>query len=133
MENKEKTNYFRLKKYNCAQAVAFSLLPFINEKVDEITLFKMTEALGGGGCGSHKGTCGALSGAQLIIGLAQSNGNLENPDSSDKTYAFGQKVNEEFNRIMKSYICEDIKKEGNCEKAIELAINLTKEALQNKN
>ncbi|MFA7108311.1 MAG: C-GCAxxG-C-C family protein [Sphaerochaetaceae bacterium] len=132
MENKEKTNYFRLKKYNCAQAVAFSLLPFINEKVDEITLFKMTEALGGGGCGTQKGTCGALSGAQLIIGLAESNGNLENPDSSDKTYKFGQKVNEEFNRIMKSYICEDIKKDDNCEKAIETAINLTKKALQNK-
>ncbi|MFA7108632.1 MAG: C-GCAxxG-C-C family protein [Sphaerochaetaceae bacterium] len=130
MENK---NYYRLKKYNCAQAVAFSLLPFINEKVDETTLFKMTEALGGGGCGTKKGTCGALSGAQLIIGLATSDGNLENPNSKDATYKAGKKVSEDFNRIMKSYICEDIKKEDNCEKAIELAINLTKEALQNKN
>ena len=58
-------------KYNCAQAVACTLAPLIG--ADEELCFRAAEGLGGG-MGGLTETCGAVSGAAMAIGLANSNG-----------------------------------------------------------
>ena len=59
-------------KYNCAQAVACTLAPLIG--ADEELCFRAAEGLGGG-MGGLTETCGAVSGAAMAIGLANSNVN----------------------------------------------------------
>jgi len=124
------TSNIKYSDYNCAQKVAFALYPFVKDKIDKETLFKVTEGLGGGGCGTHQGTCGALSGAQVIIGLAISSANLENPNSKSKTYDFGFEISNSFQKELGSYICGPIKKANYCDKAIEVAISLATQKLK---
>ena len=61
--------------YNCAQAVACSYCDIVG--MDEETMYKVTEALGAG-MGGMEGTCGAISGACIVLGLKNSSGNSEN-------------------------------------------------------
>jgi C_GCAxxG_C_C family probable redox protein len=65
---------FREKGHNCAQAVACSFADVVG--IDEKNLFIMSEAFGGG-MGGHKATCGAVSGAVLIISLLTCGGSVE--------------------------------------------------------
>ena len=53
-------------RYNCAQSVACTFCGLTS--LDETTVHRLTGAFGGGmGCG--EGTCGALVGAGVILGL----------------------------------------------------------------
>ena len=63
----EKTIERHNKGYNCAQAVACTYCDLVG--MDEETMFKATEALGLG-MGGMEGTCGALVGAGVVLGLA---------------------------------------------------------------
>lgn len=54
-------------KYNCAQAVACSFCEY--SSLNEETIWQSTLGLGAG-MGNMEGTCGALTGAGVIIGLA---------------------------------------------------------------
>ena len=67
----EKAMELHKKGYNCAQAVACSFCDVV--QMDEDTLFRVTEAFGGG-MGGMKGTCGAISGACAVAGLLRSEG-----------------------------------------------------------
>ena len=69
------------RNFNCAQCVACTLAPFVG--ADEDFVFRATEALGGG-MGGFTETCGAISGGEVIIGLACSNGS-DNPTSKQDT------------------------------------------------
>lgn len=55
--------------FNCAQAIACTYADLVG--ADEKTMFAATEGLGLG-MGGMQGTCGALSGACVICGLANS-------------------------------------------------------------
>lgn len=54
------------KNYNCAQAVATAYADLMG--VDEQTALNMTAAFGVG-MGNMEGTCGALTGAGVVIGM----------------------------------------------------------------
>lgn len=54
-------------KYNCAQAVACSFCEY--SSLNEEIIWQSTLGLGAG-MGNMEGTCGALTGAGVIIGLA---------------------------------------------------------------
>ena len=71
------------RNYNCAQCVACTLAPFVG--ADEDLVFRATEALGGG-MGGFTETCGAISGGEVIIGLACST-HTYGPANSSKTSA----------------------------------------------
>ena len=64
--------------FNCAQAIACTYADLVG--ADEKTMFAATEGLGLG-MGGMQGTCGALSGACVICGLANSCADLEAPTS----------------------------------------------------
>ena len=74
-------------KYNCAQAVACTLAPLIG--ADEELCFRAAEGLGGG-MGGLTETCGAVSGAAMAIGLANSNGQ-DDRTSKQATYRIVRK------------------------------------------
>ncbi len=56
---------------NCCQAVVLAFSDIAGQ--DELTLRKMAAAFGGG-MGTGEATCGALCGAQMVLGLVRSDG-----------------------------------------------------------
>lgn len=106
MNRKEQATKNHEKGYNCAQAVACAFADVV--EVDEKLLFKMTEGMGLG-MGCMKGTCGAVNGAVTILGLHNSTGNLDSPDSKADTYRLSKELIETFHEKNKSIICKELK------------------------
>lgn len=102
----EQTIEKRQKGYNCAQAVACTYCDLVG--IDERTMFKMTEGLGAG-MGNMEGTCGAVSGACVLAGMAKSTGNLENPDSKGVTGKVSREIMEQFKNRNTTVTCKDLK------------------------
>ena len=83
MNKKELAYHLHNSKYNCAQAVLLAFADEIGE--DKEVMFRISEGFGfGAGCG--EGICGALSGAIMLAGLKNSDGNLEAPGTKASTY-----------------------------------------------
>lgn len=95
--------------YNCAQAVACTYADLVG--IDEETMFRMTEALGAG-MGNMEGTCGAVSGACVLAGMAASTGNLENPNSKAISYKFSKAILGDFAKRNMSVTCKVLKGVG---------------------
>ena len=92
-------------KYNCAQAVACTLAPLIG--ADEELCFRAAEGLGGG-MGGLTETCGAVSGAAMAIGLANSNGQ-DDRTSKQATYRIVRKLVNDFREQNGSTLCPELK------------------------
>ena len=75
------------------------------------TMFRTAEGLGLG-MGGMEGTCGALSGACMIAGLATSDGNIEAPHTKAKTYGVSRELVNRFNEAVGSTRCGTIKGQG---------------------
>ena len=98
MNKKELADHLHNSKYNCAQAV---LLAFADE-------IRISEGFGfGAGCG--EGICGALSGAIMLAGLKNSDGNLEAPGTKASTYKIAKEMKEKFVAKTGGLICKDLK------------------------
>lgn len=69
--NRKKTGY------NCAQAIACTYCDLVN--IDEETMKNITQAFGTG-MGTLEGTCGALSGVAIILGMMNKNPGLTMQD-----------------------------------------------------
>lgn len=95
--------------YNCAQAVACTYSDLVG--IDEETMFRMTEALGAG-MGNMEGTCGAVSGACVLAGMAASTGNLENPNSKGASYKLSKEILKRFAGRNQSVTCKVLKGAG---------------------
>lgn len=106
MTKKEKAIELHNKKYNCAQAVACTFSGEI--EISERLLFKSTEAFGRG-MGDMQETCGALSGAILLAGLKNSDGNTADPGSKAATYKISKAMTESFKDKTGSTICKELK------------------------
>lgn len=94
------------KGYNCAQAVACTYCDMVG--VDEVTMFKMTEALGLG-MGNMEGTCGAVSGACILAGMKQSSGNIDRPDSKGQSYQLAKQILKQFEERNQAVTCKELK------------------------
>ncbi len=105
----EQAMEYHKRGFNCCQAVACTYCD--KAGVDEETMFRMTEGFGLG-MGGMKGTCGAVSGAILLAGLANSSGNTEKPDSKGATYKLSKELVKEFLEKNQSVVCEEIKGVG---------------------
>ena len=88
MNRAQKAAEYHQKGYNCAQAIVCAFCDKVG--LDEKTAFKVSEGLGLGVSDTY-GTCGAVTGMALVMGMANSCGNLEAPTSKAATY---QKVRE---------------------------------------
>ncbi len=92
--------------YNCAQAVACTYCDLA--RIDEKTMFKLTEGFGAG-FGSTEGTCGAISGAVVLAGMKNSSAMLEKPDSKGSTYKISREVMDKFKLEAGATICRELK------------------------
>ncbi len=132
MTKKELANNLHDMKYNCAQAVACA---FAEEAgVDKATLFKACEGFGLG-MGGMAGTCGAISGAVMLAGFKNSDGNIENPGTKASTYQLSKEIVAKFEEKNKATCCRQLKGIDtkvvlrSCPGCIEDAVEIVQEVL----
>ena len=118
---------YHKKGYNCAQAVACA---FAEETgMDPQEIFKSMEAFGFGM--GTMGTCGAISGMVSIVGMKESDGNLEKPATKKNSYRVSKELIRRFNEKNGSVICRELKGVDtkkvlrSCNGCIEDAVELT--------
>ena len=125
---------YHAKGYNCAQSVACAFCDRLGK--DEKTVFEMTEAFGFGM--GTMGTCGAVSAMAAVVGMVESDGNLEAPKTKKKSYGAMKELTNKFIEKNESIICKDIKgvETGkvlrSCNGCIEDAVVLLEEYLASK-
>ena len=95
--------------YNCAQAVACAYADLVG--VSEREAFRSTEGFGLG-MGGMDGTCGAITGACYLVGLATSDGNLARPASKKDSYALSREIVRRFRERNGSVTCHELKGVG---------------------
>ena len=93
-------------KFNCAQAVACSFAEEVG--VPEEVLFKAAEGFGLG-MGGMKGICGALSGAVMLAGFKNSDGNINAPATKAETYKLSKEMVSRFTEKCGSTVCKELK------------------------
>lgn len=106
MDKKELAIALHDKKYNCCQAVACAFCEEIG--MDEATLFRIGEGFGLG-MGCMEGTCGALSGAIMLAGLKNSDGNIDAPATKAETYKLSKELLQKFAEKTGSTVCKELK------------------------
>ena len=133
MTKKELANKLHDQKYNCAQAVACAFAEEVG--VDIQTLFKACEGFGLG-MGGMNGTCGAISGAVMLAGFINSDGNTTSPTTKASTYQLSKAILERFEAQNKATRCRDLKgiETGvvlrSCPGCIEDAVEIVQEVLK---
>lgn len=106
MTKKELAIAYHDQKYNCAQAVAMA---FAEEAgIEKEILFKVCEGCGLG-MGGMEGTCGAVTGAVILAGLKNSDGNLDDPGTKAATYRLSREIVKQFQEKNGSSICRELK------------------------
>lgn len=93
--------------FNCSQAVLSTYCE--NLGLDKTTALKLSCAFGGG-MGRIGETCGAVTGALMLIGLKYGKCNADDNESKDKTYQLVQKFANSFRAEFGSVRCKDILK-----------------------
>lgn len=119
--------------YNCAQAVACTYADLFG--MDEQTAFRATEGFGLG-MGGMEGTCGALTGACFLAGLANSDGDLGQPGTKGSTYKISREILDRFHEMNGSTTCRELKGIGSehgplraCPGCVEDACRIVEETL----
>lgn len=132
MTNQERAARLHGNGYNCCQAV---LLTFCDELgVDPVTAFKIGEGFGLG-MGGMENTCGALSGAIMLAGLKNSDGDLDHPKTKAGTYRISRELTEAFKEKTGALVCRDLKGIDtgevlcSCPKCIDSAVQIVEEIL----
>ena len=119
--------------YNCAQAVACVFADVLG--VDETLLYKAAEGFGGG-MGTGKGVCGAVSGAAIVAGMLNSDGNVEQAGATKAgTTRMSGQVQREFVKQAGALICSEIKgseKPTSCPDCIRIAVRETEKMINKK-
>ena len=88
-------------KFNCAQTVFSLFVPELG--IDEKTALKIASGFGGGmNCAE---TCGAVTGAYMVIGMKHGHA-TSNPDEKARTKMLVKQFNEKFKQAHGSLICK---------------------------
>lgn len=93
------------KGYNCAQSVACAFCRQLGR--DEKEVFELMEAFGLGM--GTMGTCGVVSAMAAVVGMKESDGNLDAPGTKKVCYKKMKELTEKFIEMNKSTICREIK------------------------
>ena len=133
MTREERADALHREGYNCAQAVA---CVFADETgLDASTLYKVSEGFGAG-MGTARGVCGAVSGAAIVAGLINSDGDTENPGQTKlRTTKAAGAIQRKFAEEAGALVCREIKTGNNggpftsCTDCIKIAVRLTEDVL----
>jgi C_GCAxxG_C_C family probable redox protein len=91
--------------WSCSQAICCAFAKDFG--IDEKTALRLSCGLGGGM--SHTGnTCGAVSGALMVIGMKYGRTELDDLASKEKTYELAQQFIHEFRRRNHSVNCTEL-------------------------
>lgn len=122
------------KGYNCCQAVALAFSDCFD--VDREALYKLCEGFGFG-MGNSDGVCGALSGAVMLAGLKNSDGNTDGGKTKRETYKISAAMYEAFAQKAGSVICRTLKGKDNqdiplysCNECITTAVEIAQKILE---
>ncbi len=96
----------RQKGYTCSQAVICAYSDLFG--MDEKQTFMISEGFGGG-MGGLQLTCGAVTALFMLIGLKNSTGNLNSPDSKTATYKLVKEAAQTFEQKNGSINCAELK------------------------
>ncbi|HSO86913.1 MAG TPA: C-GCAxxG-C-C family protein [Draconibacterium sp.] len=103
MKSKSELVDGQFSKFNCAQTVFSLFAPELG--IDEKTALKIASGFGSGmNCAE---TCGAVTGAYMVIGLKHGHA-TSNPDHKAKTKMLIRQFNEKFKQTHGSLICKQL-------------------------
>ncbi|MEE4197281.1 MAG: C-GCAxxG-C-C family protein [Bacteroidales bacterium] len=113
MKRSEKALKFYAGGYNCAQSVIVAFADIL--KLPEETALRLAAGFGGG-MGRMQQTCGAITGAFMVIGYLK--GNYQQGEESDQSREITNQLIQDFSRIF-------IQKHGstNCKSLIGIDLN----------
>lgn len=123
MKKSEKALKYYAEGYNCAQSVVVAFTDVLN--LSEETTLKLAAGFGGG-MGRLQQTCGAITGAFMVIGYLK--GNYQQDGESEQSRKITNRLIQDFSRIFtqkhgsincKSLINFDINSEEGLKKAKE--------------
>ncbi len=90
---------------NCCQSITTAFDPDYN--LDSQKALKIGAAFGGG-MSRLGNTCGAVSGALMIIGMAFRNDDPEDSDNKEQVYVISQRFLNQFMEIHGTVMCRDL-------------------------
>ncbi len=105
MDRKEMAVNLHKSGFNCAQSVACSFCHVMGYEPE--TVFKLSEGFGAG-MGTFN-TCGAVSAMAMVIGMKESDGNLDAPKTKKNCYQLMKQATDMFLEKNKSIVCSEIK------------------------
>jgi C_GCAxxG_C_C family probable redox protein len=93
------------KGFNCSQAIFSTYAPRFG--LDEEMALKIATSFGGG-MGRMANSCGAVTGAFMVLGLAYGRSSIEDTVAKDKTYDLVVKFAEQFKKQHGTMLCRDL-------------------------
>jgi C_GCAxxG_C_C family probable redox protein len=105
MTNSEKAVSLFRNGYNCAQSVLAAFAPQFG--ISEADAFKIACPFGAG-MGRMQETCGAVTGAFMVIGLKHGKYLAEDKVSKEITYEKVREFSKKFNELNNSLKCRDL-------------------------
>ncbi len=105
MDRSEKALSLFDNKYNCSQSVLTAFSEDLDMTEDE--LLRVACAFGGG-IGRQQLTCGALTGASMVLGLKFGKGLNDSEDKKQETYSRVVGLFEEFARLNGTSNCREL-------------------------
>ncbi len=105
MSKPEEALYCFNETFNCSQAVFAAYAPEMG--LDRETALKVAGAFGGG-MGRMGETCGAVTGAFMLIGLKYGQTNTGDEAAKDRTYQFVREFVERFKKRNRSIMCREL-------------------------
>lgn len=91
--------------YSCSQAVVAAFAPALGVNAD---VALKTAAGFGGGMGRLGQTCGAVTGACMVIGMRFGSADPLNSDAKECTYVTMKEFSRQFKARNKSLVCRDL-------------------------
>jgi len=105
MNRSEKARDLFLSGYNCAQSVVLS---FADDLKFSKELAQKMAAGFGGGMGKQQETCGAVTGAIMVLGLLKGEEVNNNDELKSAAYAGVKELIRDFVAIYKTTLCRDL-------------------------
>jgi C_GCAxxG_C_C family probable redox protein len=104
-KSEEALNTFTTGGFNCAQSVFSTFCEQLG--LDKETALKIACSFGGG-MGHTGQTCGAVTGAFMLIGLKKGQFKADDKESKEKTYALVEEFAAKFKALHGSISCKDL-------------------------